>query len=76
MLKVFFTSVEIQGLCAMIYLPYIFLRGVQKAELRQTYTSELKISVASVASSLRVDAVTSLQELDIFLLYYLECLSS
>lgn len=73
MLKVLFTSVEIQGLCAMICLLYIFLRGAQKTELRQTCTSELKIY--SVDSSLKVDADTSLQELDIFLLYYLECLA-
>lgn len=73
MLKVLFTSGEIQDLCAMIYLLYVFLRGVQKTELRQMCTSELKIY--SVDSSLKVDVDTSLYELDIFLLYYLECLS-
>lgn len=57
----------------MICLLYIFLRGVQKTELRQTCASELKMY--SVDSSLMVDADTSLQELDLFLLYYLECLA-
>lgn len=73
MLKVLFTSIEIQAFCAMIYLLYIFLRCVQKTELRQMCTSELKIY--SVDLSLKVDADTSLQELDIFLMFYLECLS-
>jgi len=73
MYKVYFTSIEIQGLCAMIHLLYIFLRGFQKTELRKTHTLELKIY--SVYSSLKVDTDTSLRDLDSFLLYYLECLS-
>lgn len=54
MLKVYSTFIEIQGLCAMIHLLYVFLSVVQKTGIKQV----LELKIHPVNSSIKVDADT------------------